>query len=471
MQQYTPEHQRELDDLLGTPEWKRAIESGFVEEVKRTRIEPGKTRNFIDTVVAELLRHNEAHARRMVADGIRDEARLLDILARWPDDLGGADEADGRRNPPITFLGLNVTTACNFQPRCVYCNQEHVPEKVDLAGWKRIIAESIGDAKDGGPYIYITGGEPLLLGEMIWGDGGIIRFATERGAAVNVNTNGVFITPEMALRFIKAGLSKLHISLDTDDERLQNELRSGDRFAGILRGIYNVQIARDLVGVQHPVIHTNCVLTNRNLDLFPKLFEFILSRHKQTADRNDPFRNDLFPHVIPVGGRSNAPLRPSEAEFRRFYETVWQDACRLWDEFQERLNVPKDQRAVLFGYFTNPFLRVEHKGGLDAYVKASAEGVYGKLALSRRCYVAPTQASFTPDGLQFRCGSHAIRRIMPIGSANENGLFDGIRRGMSGLADLPQEELCFGCAMATLYINQSVEGKLKEKVKSLLDGQ
>jgi len=470
MPQYTPEHQCELDDLLATPEWQRAIESGFVDDVKRSRIEPGKTRNFIDTVVAELVKHNEARARCLIADGVRDEARLLDELARWPDGLGAGQDAADRWNPPITFLGLNLTAACNFQPRCVYCNQEQVPEKVDLAGWKRIIAESIGDAKDGGPYIYITGGEPLLLGEMIWGDDGLIRYATERGAAVNVNTNGVFITPEIALRFIKAGLSKLHVSLDTCDENLQNELCSGDRFAAILRGIYNVQLARDLVGVQYPVIHTNCVLTNCNLDTFPQLFEFILSRHKQTADRSDPFRNDLFPHVIPIGGRSNAPLRPSEAEFRRFYETIWQDACGLWDEFQAGLDIPKDQRGVLFGYFTNPFLRVEHKGGLDAYVKASAEGIYGKLALSRHCYVAPTQASFTPDGLQFRCGSHAIRRIMPIGSAGENGLFDGICRGIPGLADLPQEDLCFGCAMATLYINQSVEGKLKEKVKALLGG-
>jgi len=464
MPQYTPEHQRELDVLLAAPEWRQTVESGFVDEVKRTRIEPGKTRNFIDTVVAELVRHNEARARNLIADGIRDESRLLDVFSRWPDNPNGC------LNPPITFLGLNVTAACNFQPRCVYCNQEQVPAALDLAGWKRIIAESIGDAKDGGPYIYITGGEPLLLGEMIWGDDGIIRFATERGAAVNVNTNGVFITPEIALRFVRAGLSKLHISLDTCDENLQNELCCGDRFAAILRGIYNVQIARDLVGVQYPVIHTNCVLTNRNLDQFPQLFQFILSRHKQTADRNDPFRNDLFPHVIPIGGRSNAALRPTETEFRRFYETVWQEACGLWDEFQAGLNIPNDQRGVLFGYFTNPFLRVEHKGGLDAYVKASAEGVYGKLALSRHCYVAPTQASYTSDGLQFRCGSHAIRRIMPIGNANENGLFDGIRRGIPGLAELPQEDLCFGCALATLYINQSVEGKLKEKVKAMLVG-
>ena len=463
MQQYTHEHQQELDQLLASPEWQAVIASGLVDEVKAGRVEPGKTRPFIDAAVNQLLAFNEPRAKELIAGGCRDEQRLLDALSRWPDALAGKD-------PQVTFLGLNVTSDCNFAPKCIYCNQPHVEPRVGIDGWKRIIAEATRDTADGGPYIYITGGEPLLLGDAIWGDNGLVRFATERHAAVNVNTNGVLITPEVALRLVKAGLSKVHISLDTDDPALQDFLCSGDRFGRILAGIYNIQVARDLVGVAYPVIHTNCVLTNRNLDLFPKLFDFILRKHKQTADKNDAFRNDLFPHVIPVGGRSNDALRPTEAEFRRFYEGIWPVVCRQWDDFQAGLGVAKEQRGALFGYFTNPFLRVEHKGGLDAYVKASADAVYGKLALARHCYVAPTQATFTPDGLQFRCGSHAIRRIMPTNTTAEMGLFDGIRRGVIGLDDLPREEHCFGCALATLYINQSVESKLKERVKALISG-
>lgn len=158
--------------------------------------------------------------------------------------------------------------------------------------------------------IPLKGGEPLILGEEIWGDDGIIKFASERGAAVNVNTNAIALTPEVALRLIKVGLTKLHISLDTSDRVLQNHLR-GEHFDQILEGIYNVQLARDIIGTSYPVIHTNCVLTNRNLDLFPELFAFILEKHKQTTDKNDPFYNDLFPHVIPVGGSDNDWLRLS----------------------------------------------------------------------------------------------------------------------------------------------------------------
>ncbi|MBA7492938.1 hypothetical protein ES702_03491 [subsurface metagenome] len=99
----------------------------------------------------------------------------------------------------------------------------------------------------------------------------------------------------------------------------------------------------------------------------------------------------------------------------------------------------------------------------------SAESHYAKLALTQYCYVAPTQASFTPDGYQYRCGSHAIRRILPLGNIRERGVFDSIREEISGLDKLPQEEDCFGCALATLWINQSVESKLKEKLESMLN--
>lgn len=85
-----------------------------------------------------------------------------------------------------------------------------------------MIEEVTSNTNGEGPYICITDGEPLTLKERIWGDDGLIRFAAEWGARINVNTNGALITPEVALRFIKAGLGILHISLDTADVELQN---------------------------------------------------------------------------------------------------------------------------------------------------------------------------------------------------------------------------------------------------------
>jgi MoaA/NifB/PqqE/SkfB family radical SAM enzyme len=457
---YTPEHRLELERLINSAHWRRAIDSGLVEDVKSNRLEPNKLRSFIDTVLNQLLEFNEERVRKLAAEREMDDDRIVSELARWPADLNG-------RDPVISFLGLNVTPECNFKPRCLYCNQPWVEPAVDLQGWKDIIAEVTAGTNGAGPYIYITGGEPLLLGEQVWGDNGLVRYATERGAGVNINTNATMITPEVALHFIKSGLAKLHISLDTPDRETQNFLFNGDRFDSVMEGIYNVQIARDIVGVGYPIVHTNCVLTNRNLEHFPRLFTFILEKHKQTSDKSDPFFNDMLIHTIPVGGEGNKSVRPTDVEFRKFYNEIWDTASEIWDDYQKRIGVPQDKMGKLFGYFSNPFLRVRHEGGLDAYARISAEGLYGALALSKHCYVAPTQATFTPDGQQYRCGSHAIRHILPIGNAKDRGVFDSIKAGISDPVALPQQEYCYGCALATLYINQAVESKLEEKAQEI----
>lgn len=458
---YTPDHQSELEERLQSDPWQDTVRAGLIKAVDKEKIKPGETIDYIDTVVDQLLDVNGEKVKQIIARGNEDKDALLLELSRWPADPKG-------KNPVLSFVGFNVTAACNFDPKCTYCNQPKVESSVDPDMWKRVIEDITANNNREGTYIYITGGEPLNLGEEIWGDDGLIRFASERGAAVNVNTNAIAITPDIALRFIKVGLAKLHISLDSADPDVQNYLFGGKRLQQVLDGIYNVQLARDIIGVSYPVIHTNCVLTNRNLDSFPELFAFILEKHKQTVDGEDPFYNDLFPHVIPVGG-SNDHLRPLEAAFRRFYEKIWPQVTEMWDEYQAQRGVAKGKRGVLFGYFSNPFLRVAHKNGLDAYVKSSEKGRYGELALPRYCYVAPTQASFTPDGYQYRCGSHAIRRIHPLGNIKERGVFDNIRGGLSGLDALPNEDDCYGCALATLYINQSVEKRLVDTIQVWID--
>jgi len=458
---YTKEHKSELEKHFKSDMWRETIDSGLIGTVNKEKIKPGETIDYIDNVVSQLLEFNGDRVKSLIAQGNEDKTSLLRELSKWPADLKG-------KNPILSYVGFNVTAACNFDPKCTYCNQPMVESSVDLDTWKGVIEDITANNDRKGTYIYITGGEPLTLGEEIWGDDGLIKFASERGAAVNVNTNAMLLRPDIALHFIKAGLAKLHISLDSADKKIQDYLFGGERFHQVLDGIYNVQLARDIMAVSYPVIHTNCVLTNKNLDSFPELFAFILEKHKQTVNRNDPFYNDLFPHIIPVGG-SNDQLRPSRTEFRRFYETVWPKATKMWDTYQAERGVAKGKRGVLFGYFSNPFLRVVHKNGLDAYVSASEKGRYGELALAQYCYVAPTQASFTPDGNQYRCGSHAIRRIRPLGNIKERGAFDNIREGLSHLDNLPNAEDCYGCALATLYINQSVEKRLIETIQAFIN--
>ncbi|MDA0336463.1 MAG: radical SAM protein [bacterium] len=458
---YAGAHRARLVELLQTPAWRETLDSGLVDEVRRDRLEPGLTRDFIDTVVDQLLAFNEAHVRRLIEDGRDDREALITALGTWPPRLRG-------KEPLLSFLGLTLTYGCNFDPRCVYCTQTWKEPDVDIEGWKQTIDAATRDNGGKGPYIYITGGEVLTLEQDIWGDDGLVAFASRRGAAVNINTNASLITPEIALRLIKVGTAKLHISLDTPDASAQDALwGEAGRYARVLEGIYHLQLARDLVGVDGPEIHINCVLTRHNVDHIADLFTFLLARKKRVP-KGHALYYDLLPHLIPVGGDANEDLRSTAAEVERLYGEAWEEVGASWEHYQIELGMPEDKRAPLFGPFRNPYQRVVQHGDLTTYSHNAAKGHYGRLALSKSCYVAPTQAAITPDGRQFRCGAHAVRRTKSIGNVIDGALMTNIRDGIHGLAWLPDPAVCDSCALATVYINQTVESRLIAKVDELL---
>ncbi|MGQ9462962.1 MAG: radical SAM protein [Candidatus Fervidibacter sp.] len=310
----------------------------------------------------------------------------------------------------------------------------------------------------------------MLLGWQIWGDDGLVAFATKLGCAVNINTNGELIAPKVALNLVKAGLSRVHISLDSHEKQLQAKIfGSEERVERVLNGIFNLQIARELLGVRHPQIHINCVLTNMNLFKFPSLLRFLLDIREAPLD--DPLSGEFAFHLIPVGGIENANLRPNAEQWRQFFIKTWSEAEKLWQEYQETLGIPANERKSLTEWlpFSNPFLRVNHKGGLDKYCEHASKGIYWATALTKRCYVAPTQSFILPDGSQHWCGAHAVRRPPALGDVRQGGVRANIRRNIAKLKELPNE-FCVNCAGATCAINQSVERLLSEQVKARLKG-
>lgn len=457
---YQPAHRSYLEALLQTSDWQNAIGSGLVDQVRQHRLPPGAQRDFVATVIDQLQAFNEGRVQQLIADGCRNRDQLLAELGRWPADLGG--------DPQLSFLGLTLTYGCNFEPRCVYCTQTWQEPAVDLQGWKRIVDEATRGNGGEGPYVYLTGGEVLTLGDAIWGDDGIVAYASQRGAAVNINTNASLITAEIALRLIKVGTAKLHISLDVPDAALQDMLwGEAGRRDRVLEGIGHMQLARDLVGVDGPEVHINCVLNRHNITRIAALFAFLFERKKRVP-KGHPLFYDLFPHMIPVGGDANVDLRPTAADFEHFYGTAWDEVRQLWDRYQVEAGVAEKDRGPLFGPFRNPFERVDQGIDLSTYARRAAEGHYGAAALSKSCYVAPTQASVTPDGKQYRCGAHAVRRTQSMGDVAAAGIVDNIRSGLPGLANLPRPEVCDSCALATVYINQSVESTLAAKIDAML---
>lgn len=464
---YLPEQAERLRRRLQGAPWQRLLRSGAVEAARQARVEtppePGPDR----LAVGHLVARNEEAVRRRIAAGERDREVLVALLARWD-----GTEASPADLPGLSFLGLCLTWACNAVPKCRYCNQRPTPRRMRLADWKRVIAQA---AESGAkPYVYMTGGEPLLWRERLYGPDGLIRFAAAHGCPANVNTNAFLLTPYVALQLVSSGLAKLHLSLDSADPQVHDRLNGKPgRWQQAIAGIENIQIARELLGVDRPVVHLNCVLTRENAWGWPDLVHFIVHRKKQRSAgyagkwRGDPVFREMGAHLIPVGGAENVALRLSAEEVKRFYEETWNQAAAVWDAYQDEIGVPDGERVAFndWAFFASAWRRVKHQGTLEEYAQACEAGEYACLALGPRCHIVPTQAFVLPDGSQYWCGAHYIGRPEPVGNVLEGDLMDNIRRSLGQVATFPGP-YCRNCATATLFLNQTIENNLGQKVEA-----
>ena len=462
-------HRERLQERVRRPEWQALLARGeALRQWKADMRAPPAAPAQQARANQYLTERNAKQVKKLIREGVTDQSALVEALGNWETALAGDDRF------PIVFLGLVVTLDCFFLPRCLYCNQTWLPRRLTVDDWKALLREA---AEPVPPYVYLTGGEPLQLGAEVWGAEGLVAFATELGCAVNINTNAVLITPQVALQLVKAGLSKLHISVDSADPEVQGQLfQRRERLDAVLNGIYNVQIAREAFGASHPQIHINCVLTARNLFQFPDLLRFLLGIRQLRSPgfegnaKDDPASRDFAFHLIPVGGDENALLRPSADEWKRFYTETWAEAEQVWSDYQAAVNVPQGLRKPLSGHFpfANPFMRADHNMSLDEYCEQAARGNYWQGALEDRCYVAPTQAFVLPEGSQHWCGAHAIQRPTPLGNVQEGTLRENIRTNIGRLAQYPNA-FCTGCAGATCVINQGALRNLRKQVADWLD--
>ncbi|MHC4471978.1 MAG: radical SAM protein [Planctomycetota bacterium] len=466
---YRPDQRERLAQLAATPEWAELLARRDALEKWKADVRVPPPAPGQQARANEYLRERNAdRVAKLIDEGVTDERSLVDALGDWETALSGDDRF------PVVFLGLVVTLDCSFLPRCIYCNQIWLPRKLTLDDWKELIAEAADPVP---PYVYLTGGEPLILGAEVWGNDGLVAFATNLGCAVNINTNATLISPQVALQLVKVGTSKLHISIDTHDAEAQERLLGGpDRWDSVRKGLFNILIAREVLGADHPQIHVNCVLTARNLSGFPDLLRFLLSIRPERSEgftgeiTDDPAFRDFALHLIPVGGEENALLRPTTEEWKRFYSETWGEAEEVWADHQASLGVEEAARESLAGSvpFMNPYLRVSHELTLDEYCERAGHGTYWEGALTEHCYVAPTQAFVLPDGAQHWCGAHAIRRPLSLGNVMEGGLRENVRANIKSFSDYPNTS-CSGCAGATCSINQAAERNLAGQVREWIE--
>jgi radical SAM protein with 4Fe4S-binding SPASM domain len=198
---------------------------------------------------------------------------LLDIGFLHEGDYTQVDWGTGVLERP-QILYIHLTSKCNL--KCPYCyNQEHRTELIKIGqgpgggvlttegrsdNFLRVVDEA---AQLGFREIKLTGGEALLNKDALK----IAERAKSRGMWVNLLTNGVLVTEEMAQQ-IAPVVNSVSISLDSDKAEEHDAVRGKGTHAKVLEAIQRLKSA----GVKS--IHLNSVVTPVNLDSVGSFLDF-----------------------------------------------------------------------------------------------------------------------------------------------------------------------------------------------------
>ena len=152
---------------------------------------------------------------------------------------------------------LTVTGRCNL--RCAHCGAVrvlHAEDRLKFEDIKSIVDQL--NSRDGAS-IAITGGEPLLRGDIV----DIIHYAAERIKTI-LSSNGSLITDDLAAKFAGSRLT-YQISLDGATADVHDAVRGKGSFAAALRGIELLQKH----GAQDSVELCRTIMGRPNEDLEP----------------------------------------------------------------------------------------------------------------------------------------------------------------------------------------------------------
>ena len=116
------------------------------------------------------------------------------------------------REHPLRYLFLEVTRRCNL--RCAYCGSSCTAQEsraeLDGATWISIIDQVADDFDAKGIMIAVTGGEPLVRGDIFE----IFEALRRRGFRFGMVSNGTHIDGETARRLVASGIGSISLSLD-----------------------------------------------------------------------------------------------------------------------------------------------------------------------------------------------------------------------------------------------------------------
>lgn len=164
----------------------------------------------------------------------------------------------------MPFVSFPIVSACPFS--CIYCGQggENTISPVSTMKIETIMDIAVHLKRAGVRKVRLTGGEPLCHPQI----GDIIRFLSESGFYVLINTNGLLVEDKVDSLMRTASNIHVAVSLDTlDPVKFDKISRTTGNFDKVMRGI---KILKEL----GYLMRINMVVGSFNLDEVNDMIDF-----------------------------------------------------------------------------------------------------------------------------------------------------------------------------------------------------
>ncbi|APV44697.1 heme b synthase [Dehalogenimonas formicexedens] len=331
--------------------------------------------------------------------------------------------------PAPQLVAWEITRSCNLS--CAHCRAS-----AQSGGYEGELSTEecfkLVDqiAEVGKPILILTGGEPLLRGDVF----DIGKYAIGKGLRVVMGTNGTMVTEEIASRMKTVPLSRISISLDYPTPELQDEFRGAKgAFESALAGIRNAQKA----GIE---VQINMTVTRKNAEYLPALVGLALELGVAAFH---PFM------LVPTGrGKGLAQEELSPDDYESTLKWIYQKQKELGDKLNFKpTDAPHYYRivqqcggTVSFGHGHRPSQgqQTGHQG-MNAHTR-------GCLAGTGFCFISHTGKVQGCGYLDIEAGD--IRENTFSEVWNESPLFREIRdlsklKGKCGRCEF--KTVCGGC--------------------------
>ncbi len=162
-------------------------------------------------------------------------------------------------------ITIDVTSRCNL--RCKHCRVNEIDNEMSIDQIDYIF-NKLKDFKPRG--VFISGGEPLMRKDIVE----IVKYSKKLAPVTILNTNSLLLTEDLLKELIDAELDYIQVSID-GTQKTHDYIRGEGTYNKAIEKMKMINKYSDKIK-----LHTNCVVSKKNIDDMEELARQILDIEK-----------------------------------------------------------------------------------------------------------------------------------------------------------------------------------------------